>query len=64
LAERQYRVGALGVNLLIEVHREYLDALQARYDAVIQAWRNHLDLQLLNLPAGEGHSSGQVSETP
>ena len=64
LAERQYRVGALGVNLLIEVHREYLDALQARYEAVIQAWRNHLDLQLLNLPAGERHSPGQVSATP
>ena len=58
LAERQYRVGALGVNLLIEAHREYLDALQARNEAVIQAWRNSLDLDLLNLrfalsPSGE-----------
>ncbi len=58
LAERQYRVGALGVNLLIEAHREYLDALQARNEAVIQAWRNGLDLDLLNLrfalsPSGE-----------
>jgi outer membrane protein, heavy metal efflux system len=51
LAERQYRVGALGVNLLIEAHREYLDALQARNEAVIQAWRNSLDLELLNLPS-------------
>jgi cobalt-zinc-cadmium efflux system outer membrane protein len=51
LAERQYRVGALGVNLLIEAHREYLDALQARNEAVIQAWRNSLDLDLLALPA-------------
>ena len=51
LAERQYRVGALGVNLLIEIHREYLDALEARNNAVIQAWRNGLDLEFLNLPA-------------
>jgi outer membrane protein, heavy metal efflux system len=49
LAERQYRVGALGVNLLIEAHREYLDALQARNEAVTQAWRNSLDLELLTL---------------
>ncbi len=37
LAERQYRVGALGVNLLVEAHREYLDALESRNEAVIQA---------------------------
>ena len=49
LAERQYRVGALGVNILVEAHREYLDALQARNEAVIQAWRNSLDLELLTL---------------
>jgi outer membrane protein, heavy metal efflux system len=51
LAERQYRVGSLGVNLLIETHREFLDALQTRNEAVLQAWRNSLDLDLLNLPA-------------
>jgi hypothetical protein len=51
LAERQYRVGALGVNLLIETHREYIDAVQTRNEAVIQAWRNSLDLDLLTLPA-------------
>ncbi len=58
LAERQYRVGALGVNILTEAHREYLGALQARNDAVIQAWRNSLDLELLNLPA-TGTASGK-----
>jgi outer membrane protein, heavy metal efflux system len=51
LAERQYRVGALGVNLLVEAHREYLGALESRHEAVIQAWRNSLDLDLLTLPA-------------
>jgi cobalt-zinc-cadmium efflux system outer membrane protein len=59
LAERQYRVGALGVNLLIEAHREYLDALQSRNEAVIQAWRNSLDLELLHLTAAQ-NSPGKV----
>jgi hypothetical protein len=57
LAERQYRVGALGVNLLIEAHREYLDALQARSEAVIQAWRNYLDLELLTLSLFDKHTT-------
>ncbi len=55
LAERQYRVGSLGVNLLIETHREYLEALKTRNESSIQAWRNILDLELLNLaPTGPG----------
>lgn len=49
LAERQYRVGALGVNLLIEIHKEYLNALQSRNEAILQAWRNYFDLRLLDL---------------
>ena len=60
LAERQYRVGALGVNLLIEAHREYLDALQSRNEAVIQAWRNSLDLELLNLPAAPNSPGKEI----
>jgi len=63
LAERQYRVGALGVNLLIEVHREYLNALQTRNEALIQAWRNSLDFDLLKLPAAQ-HSPGKVIVNP
>jgi cobalt-zinc-cadmium efflux system outer membrane protein len=63
LAERQYRVGALGVNLLIEAHREYLDALESRHEAVIQAWRNSLDLDLLNLPASTT-PAGKVTVNP
>ena len=61
LAERQYRVGALGVNLLVEAHREYLDALESRHEAVIQAWRNSLDLDLLTLPAAP---VGKVTVNP
>ena len=50
LAERQYRVGALGVNILVEAQREYLSALETRNKSLTQAWRNMLDLQLLKLP--------------
>lgn len=62
LAERQYRVGALGVNILIEAHREYLDALEARNQAVSQAWRNSLDLDLLTLPAKQ--PAGKITVNP
>ncbi len=61
LAERQYRAGSLDVNLLIEMHREYLEALKTRNDFSIQAWRNILDLELLNLaPTG----AGKITVTP
>lgn len=63
LAERQYRVGALGVNILIEAHREYLGALEARNQAVSQAWRNSLDLELLQLPS-KGGRTGKVIVNP
>ena len=63
LAERQYRVGALGVNLLVEAHREYLGALESRHEAVIQAWRNSLDLDLLTLPASTT-PAGKVTVNP
>jgi len=51
VADRQYRVGALSANLLIEVNREWLDALEIRNEAILQLWRNRLDLELLLLPA-------------
>lgn len=51
VADRQYRVGALSANLLIEVNREWLEALETRNETVLQLWRNRLDLELLNLPA-------------
>ncbi len=63
LAERQYRVGALGVNLLVEIHREYLEALQSRNASIIQAWRNALDLAFLNLPAEES-PKGKITVDP
>jgi cobalt-zinc-cadmium efflux system outer membrane protein len=64
LAERQYRVGALGVNLLVEIHREYLDALQSRNASILQAWRNALDLAFLDLPADEAPPKGKITVKP
>lgn len=61
LAERQYRVGSLGVNLLLETHREYLEALKARNQATVEAWRNILDLEFLDLASA---ASGKITVTP
>lgn len=62
LADRQYRVGALSSNLLIEVNREWLDTLEARHEAVLQAWRNRLDLELLQLAAPT--RAGKITVNP
>lgn len=63
LAERQYRVGAIGVNLLVEINRELLESLLARNDAVLQAWRNASDLGLLLIDTSES-PKGTVSVHP
>lgn len=63
LAERQYRVGALGVNLLIEIHREYLEALESHNEAMVQAWRNRFDLDLLTLSATKA-PEGKITVQP
>jgi cobalt-zinc-cadmium efflux system outer membrane protein len=49
LADRQYRVGALPVNLVLEVNRESLGAITTRNDAILRAWRSSLDVDLLSL---------------
>ncbi|MBE2205858.1 MAG: hypothetical protein IAE94_16125 [Chthoniobacterales bacterium] len=69
LAERQYRMGSLEVNLLLETHRGYLDALMTRNEASLQAWRNLLDLELLCLASksSENHpqpTTNQKTKTP
>jgi cobalt-zinc-cadmium efflux system outer membrane protein len=53
LADRQYRTGAVGVQLFLEVQREFLAAHQLRNEAVLGAWRDLFDLELL---AGESAS--------
>jgi cobalt-zinc-cadmium resistance protein CzcA len=51
LAERQYRVGGVSVSILVEIQREYLEAVETRNEAILQAWRNRLDYDLLVAPS-------------
>lgn len=51
LADRQYRVGALPVSLVLEANRESLGAIVSRNEAFLRAWRCHLDLGLITLTA-------------
>lgn len=47
LADRQYRTGAISVQLFLEVQRQFLNTRQLRNEAILEAWRNWLDLELL-----------------
>lgn len=47
LADQQYRSGAIGVQLYLDTQREYLSAAQTWNQAVLDAWRALLDLDLL-----------------
>ncbi|MDE1171746.1 MAG: TolC family protein [Verrucomicrobium sp.] len=47
LADRQYRTGAIGVQLFLDSQRGFLAAQQTRQEAMVQAWRDLLDLELL-----------------
>ncbi len=47
LADRQYRTGSVGVQLFLEMQRGYLSSLQTRNAALLNLWRNWLDLNLL-----------------
>jgi outer membrane protein, heavy metal efflux system len=47
LADRQYRTGAISVPLFLEVQRGFLSTLRTRNEAVLQAWKNWLDLEIL-----------------
>jgi cobalt-zinc-cadmium efflux system outer membrane protein len=47
LADRQYRTGSIGVQLFLEVQRGFITAQQTRNEAVLRAWKNWLDLEML-----------------
>lgn len=51
LAERQYRLGTISVQLFLDMQRECLNVQQLRHDALRDTWNSALDLQEL---AGEG----------
>lgn len=52
LADRQYRTGAVDVQLFLEVQREFLNAQKIRHAAVSDAWNHWLDLGLLTGGSG------------
>jgi len=54
LADRQYRTGAVDVQLFLGVQREFLNARKIRNAAVLEAWNHWLDLGLLTGGAGTG----------
>jgi cobalt-zinc-cadmium efflux system outer membrane protein len=47
LAERQYRLGTIPVQLFLDMQREYLGVQQLRHDALRSAWVSALDIQSL-----------------
>ncbi len=47
LADRQYRTGAVGVQLFLEVQREFLNTQKIRNEAALDVWSNWFDLVLL-----------------
>lgn len=47
LADRQYRTGGIGVQLFLEIQKQFLSAQQIRNEAILEGWKNWLDLKLL-----------------
>ena len=47
LADRQYRTGAVNVQLFLEVQREFLNAQKIRNEATVDLWSHWFDLALL-----------------
>jgi len=47
LADRQYRLGAISVQLFLDMQREFLTVQQLRHNALLEAWRSTTELQWL-----------------
>lgn len=45
LADRHYRLGAVPIQLFLDMQREYLAVQQRRNDALLSAWRHALEIQ-------------------
>lgn len=54
LADRQYRIGAIGVQLFLEVQQEFLNTQKILNEAAMDAWSNWFDLVLLTGGTIEG----------
>ena len=59
LAETQFRNGSISAQLYLDSQSAYLDVLRASQNAVLDAWRTLLDLNLLT-----GGSSKAIRERP
>jgi outer membrane protein TolC len=55
LAETQFRNGSVNAQLYLDAQSAYLSALRASQNAVLDAWRTLLDLNLLT--GGKLHSN-------
>jgi outer membrane protein, heavy metal efflux system len=65
LADRQYRTGAIGIQIFLEMQRQFLGAQQIRNAAVWEVWNNWLDIELLMGGAGgTWEKSGVRSQEP
>ncbi len=58
LAGTQFRNGAIGAQLYLDAQSAHLNALRASQDAILDAWRAFLDLNLLT--GGELDASGEA----
>jgi cobalt-zinc-cadmium efflux system outer membrane protein len=52
LADRQYRLGAIPVQLFLDIQREFLNVQQLRHTSLLEAWRHALELDWL-VPSSE-----------
>jgi cobalt-zinc-cadmium efflux system outer membrane protein len=53
LADRQYRLGAIPVQLFLDTQHTFLTVQQLRHNALLEAWRHAAQLQKLTGPATE-----------
>ncbi len=47
LADRQYRTGGIGIQLFLEMQRQYLSSMKIQGETLSEVWKNWLDLDLL-----------------
>ncbi len=62
LADRQYRLGAIHIQLYLETQRQFLIAQRAYNDALLGMWRDYLDLQLLTGSTDTIHGDFKATE--
>lgn len=62
LADRQYRTGAIGVQLFLEMQRSFLNSQQTRNETLLETWRSWLDLELLTGGVSELSEAGTQQE--